>query len=150
MLPRLHKSFWDTSDNSFPFSNTLQQLAQELSGDWFSSDSPSFPPVNVWEKDDVLHLETPLAGYRPEDISVSIEGDQLVLEGRVTEDKEKEEEGTVHRRERFMKSFRRSVRLPFAVNEGEVRAQLKNGLLTLELPKAEEARRRQIAIESAE
>jgi len=105
------------------------------------------PALNVWETKEAVLVETELPGVKPEQLDVSVIGDELSLK---VERSDVEQEGvTYHRRERPVGSFARVVRLPVPVDAGRVEADLRNGVLTITLPKAESARPRKIQVSSA-
>ncbi len=97
------------------------------------------PHVDLYETDDAIVLKATVPGVKPEDLQVSITGDVLTLRGEVREDAE-EEGATYYLRERRYGTFSRSIRLPAPVVADEAEATFENGVLTLVLPKAEEAR----------
>jgi HSP20 family protein len=103
------------------------------------------PPVDLHEDGDQLVLKAELPGMKKEDIDISLQGDVLTLSGE-----RKEEEGynkaETHRSERFLGRFQRTLTLPYAVNSAKVQASYKNGILTVTLPKAEEAKAKQIEV----
>ena len=93
----------------------------------------------------VLRADVP--GLTEQDFDISVEGSTVTLRG---ERKVEVPEGyTAHRRERGTVSFARSFELPARVDADKVTASLKNGVLTLTLPKAAEAQPRQISVKAA-
>jgi HSP20 family protein len=112
----------------------------------FSAPTATWTPrLDVLEDKDnfVVRVETP--GLKREDIQVSLEEGDLVIAGE--RKAETLPEGTdVHHTERFYGKFQRAVTLPAAVAADKVKADYKDGVLTITLPKAEEAKPRQIAI----
>lgn len=108
-----------------------------------------FPLVNLSEDDENLYLTAELPGAAKDKLEVSVKGDTLNLKGEVRQvDPEDGEEQTFHRRERESGSFRRTVDLPVKVNVDGVSAAFKNGILTVTMPKAAEAKAHQIEIKS--
>jgi HSP20 family protein len=107
-----------------------------------------FPPVNVFrEKGGDVVIRTELPGLRPEDIAINCEQGTLTISGeRKTE---QQEAGGYHRRERAAGKFSRSIRLPADLEPSRAEATFKHGVLTLRIPRAEAARPRQIAIQTA-
>jgi len=102
------------------------------------------PAVNVWESGDALFVELEVPGLKSEQLELSVVGGELTIK---VERPEIEEEGvTYHRRERPVGSFTRVVRLPVEVDADRVQAELRNGVLTITLPKAEAARPRKIQV----
>lgn len=103
------------------------------------------PALDVHEDKDGYTVNVELPGLKREDIDVSLHDGSLVISGE--RKAENIEEGTeVHRRERFYGKFSRVLSLPTAVNADKVNASYKNGILTVTLPKAEEAKPRQINV----
>ncbi len=122
----------------------LSELTSRL--DWLRDEmEPSFyPPLNVWEDGELLKIEAEVPGVRLEDIDVSFNNGELTLKG---EKKVETKENTpVHRRERLAGTFVRSLTIPWEVASDRVTAELKDGILTVTLPKAEAAKPRKVAI----
>ena len=108
-----------------------------------------FPPVNLSEDDEKLYLTAELPGAVKDKLEVSVKGNTLSLKGELRQsDAEAGEEETYHRRERESGGFRRTVDLPVKVNTEGVSAALKNGILTVVMPKAAEAKAHQIEIKT--
>jgi HSP20 family protein len=105
------------------------------------------PPVNVWEQDDALKVELELPGVKNEQIEVSVAGDDLSI--KVTRPDVDQDGVTYHRRERPVGSFSRVVHLPVQVNADRVEADLRDGVLTITLSKAESAKPRKINVTGA-
>jgi HSP20 family protein len=106
----------------------------------------SQPAVNVWEEKDVLKVEMELPGVKSAQLDISVAGGELSV--RVNVPEEVQEGLTYHRRERPVGSFSRLVRLPAEVNADRVEADLRDGVLTITLPKAESAKPRKINVTS--
>ncbi|MFO0945524.1 MAG: Hsp20/alpha crystallin family protein [Planctomycetota bacterium] len=105
---------------------------------------PAFPAVNVWEEKEEIFVEAEIPGMAIEDLQIHVKGNELSIAG---ERKARMTEGaTAHRQERGEGNFRRVLRLPVEIDAEKVDAQLKNGVLTLRLPKAEAAKPRKIEI----
>lgn len=101
--------------------------------------------VKETEADVVVKAELP--GVKPEDVDVSVSEGVLTIKGENKEEKE-EKETNYYRRERRYGSFSRSISLPAAVNADRADAVFENGVLSLTLPKAEEARPKQIKVKT--
>ncbi len=103
------------------------------------------PSVDIAENDDEIQVHAEVPGMRKEDIKVIIQDNVLTLRGekrQETEDKKK----NYHRIERIFGSFERSFSLPSTVQADKVKASYKDGILNIVLPKAEEAKPKQIDI----
>jgi HSP20 family protein len=108
------------------------------------------PPVDIYEteaREIVLKAELP--GLRREDINLTLENNTLTLRGERRRD-ESVKEDRYHRIERAYGSFSRSFTLPNTTDPGRVRADYRDGVLTIALPLREEARPRQIQVEVSE
>ncbi len=105
------------------------------------------PNVDVIENNDNIVVKAELPGFKPEDIDVRVEGNTLLMQGEGTEETE-EKEGQYHLHERRQASFARAIPLPTGVNTDKANAEFENGILTLTLPKSEEAKPKQISIKA--
>jgi HSP20 family protein len=126
-LDRLFESPW----------TELAYTSQLLSG-WT-------PALDIHEDKDNFIVRAELPGMRREDIGVSLHDGALSLSGERKMEK-KFEEAEVYRTERFFGKFQRTVSLPAAVAADKVKAQYKDGVLTITLPKTEEAKPKQIDV----
>jgi HSP20 family protein len=104
------------------------------------------PPVDIYENENDIVLKAELPGVDPKDVEVRVEDSTLYLKGERKFEKETKEEN-YHRVERSYGSFARSFSLPNSINSEKVKAEYKDGLLTLTLPKREEAKPKTIKID---
>lgn len=102
-------------------------------------------PLDIRMTEEELVLTAPLPGVKPEDVDISITGDTLTITGKTEEEKRDEREGYLYQEIR-RGTFSRSVALPSGLKVDETSARFENGMLTLTIPKAEEAKPRQIKI----
>lgn len=103
------------------------------------------PAVDVLETDTEFQIIAELPGVEKENVKLSVEGGVLAISGR--REPAKEEKGTrIHRIERASGSFLRSFSVPDSVDETKVKANYKNGILTVHLPKMEKARPKSIEV----
>jgi len=105
------------------------------------------PAVDVFENKDNVTVKAEVPGMRKEDIDVSVEGNTLSICGERREEKEQGKGTDNYRAERYFGRFYRSVPLPSAVDTGKVAAKYQDGVLTVTLPKTEEAKRKKIDIQ---
>ena len=106
-------------------------------------------PMDLYETADEVVVKAAVPGVRPEDIEVTVTGDLLTIKGEFkSETEEKDEKRNWHRQERRFGSFSRQVTLPAGVNADACQADFENGVLTLKLPKAEEAKVKRVQIQS--
>lgn len=126
----------------------FNEFARGLSNEWpFSRESQGvFPPVNVWEDEGNLYAEAELPGLKMDDLEVFVLGEDLTIKGK--RGGQELPQATYHRRERGAGEFSRVIRLPVDVNADKVGATLRDGVLTVTLPKAESVLPRRIEVKS--
>lgn len=90
--------------------------------------------VDVYQSDDNIIIRSTIAGVRPEDIDIDINNDMITIRGRRTEEIVAPEEDYFYK-ECYWGGFSRSIILPCEVQASKVKASLKNGVLTVTLPK---------------
>jgi HSP20 family protein len=132
-------------DVVWPTFGQLSSLRDELDR-WFESPLTGWlPALDAQENKDNFTVRVELPGFKREDIQVSLQDGVLTISGERKE--EKVGEGTeVHRQERYYGKFARALTLPTAVAADKVKAAYKDGVLTIILPKAEEAKPKQIDV----
>ena len=102
-------------------------------------------PADVIETKDNIVVKLLAPGVKPEDIDISVSGDTLAIKGEMKSE-EQYEEGSYLRKERRFGSFQRTFSLPTSVASDKAKAEFENGVLTLTLPKAEEAKPKAIKV----
>lgn len=107
------------------------------------ADRYAVAPVDIYEDPDALVVLADLPGVTREGLSVQVEQGVLTIEGRVARDTP----GRILRREFTFVPFFRQFRITEAIDTARIRAALKNGVLRLELPKAEAAKPRRVPVE---
>ena len=127
---RMNRLFWDV-DRSY--GNDYGWVVTE-----------GMPRTNLYDAGDHFEIKAEVPGMAREDLAIRIQGNYLEISGTRKEDAP--EGYKAHRVERGTGSFSRSFTLPAEVNTEKVEAALKNGILTLTLPKAEAAKPKQISI----
>ncbi|MEW5742043.1 MAG: Hsp20/alpha crystallin family protein [Myxococcota bacterium] len=105
------------------------------------------PAFEVKETKDSFIFKADIPGVKEPDLDVSVTGDRLVISGKREEEK-KEENETLYTWERSYGAFSRSFMLPQGVDTAHARAELKEGVLTLVLPKLPEVQPKKIAVKS--
>jgi HSP20 family protein len=105
-----------------------------------------YPRIGLFDTTEQLVLRAEVPGMKEEDLDITIDEETLTLRG--TRKIEIPEGYTVHRQERAETTFARSFRLPCKVDGEKTGALLKDGLLTVTLPKAPEVHARQISVKS--
>ena len=129
----------------WPSFGRLSNFQEELDRLFESPLTGWAPALDVHEDKDAYVIRAELPGLKREDIDVSLEDGALVLSGE--REAEKVEEGVeVHRQERFYGKFQRALSLPEPVAADKVKADYKDGVLTVTLPKSEEAKPKKIDV----
>jgi HSP20 family protein len=102
-------------------------------------------PIDMHETDKDLIVRAPLPGVKPEDVEITVSGDTLTIRGELKRDEKVQRENYFYQEWRYGQ-FTRTVALPKAVQADKASAHFEDGVLTLTLPKAEEAKVRRIEI----
>ncbi len=114
-------------------------------GDEDYSFSSWTPAVDIAEHDDEYLVKVELPGVNKDEVKLTLENNILTIRGEKKQEKETKKEN-YHRVERSYGSFQRSFTLPAAVKSDKIDASYKDGILTVSLPKAEEAKPKQIEV----
>ena len=127
----------------------LQREMNRLFDDFFRRGGPparlegvfggAMPRVDVSETDAEYEVKAELPGLEEKDVEVLLDRNMLTLKGEKRAERE-EKDKDYHLTERSFGSFRRTIPLPMEVDQDKVAASFKNGVLTIKLPKAEQAR----------
>jgi len=103
------------------------------------------PTVDMFEKDDKVVIKAELPGLDKKDVSLDLQNGVLTLKGERKHENEVKEEN-FYRREMSYGKFVRSFSLPVDVDADQIKAEFQNGLLTVEVPKPEEHKPKQIKV----
>jgi HSP20 family protein len=123
----------------------LQQVLPELlrGGERMGAFVPSF---DVWETKDSYVFKADLPGFREQDITINVTNNRLTLSGK-REAEQVHESDTLYVAERMAGMFTRTFTLPEGVNPDQIRADLKDGILTVTVPKTPEAQPKRISVQ---
>ena len=145
-------SRWSDIDRMFNAMNLLHSRMDRILGDygvsrpipaaWLAAEST--PRTNLYEVGDHFEIVAEVPGFTKENLNIKIQGNYLEISGIHQPDAP--EGYAVHRVERGTASFKRSFTLPADVDAGKAEAELTNGLLVLNQPKAEAAKPKQIMV----
>ena len=105
------------------------------------------PPVDVIQDGDKFRVHVDLPGMKKDEIEITLNGDTLTIRGEKKRESEHKEED-VYRAERYYGSFARSLVLPASVDSTKIEASYRDGVLEVVIPKSEEAKPKQIRIQS--
>ena len=130
------------------FNRLFNQTFSQAFGDEEAKLGAWAPAVDIYETDQNLVLNAELPGVDPKDVEVRVENNTLYLKGQRKFENEVKEEN-YHRIERSYGSFTRTFALPGTIDAERVAAEFKGGLLTLTMPKREEAKPKTIKIQVA-
>lgn len=106
------------------------------------------PAVDIYEHGTDIVLKAELPGVDPKDVDIRLENNVLTLRGQRKFENDVTKE-SYHRVERSYGSFSRSFTLPSVVDQGSIKAEVKDGILKVVLPKREEAKPKQIEVSVA-
>ena len=115
--------------------------------------APAGLAIDVRETPEAFTVTASVPGVKPGDVDISVLGDTLRIRGERRDEQESPPQAGGTRwivRERRLGAFERTVRLPAAVHSGAADAEFKDGVLTVTLPKADEARPRSVPIRSGQ
>jgi HSP20 family protein len=142
-----------TFDSSFAdfarVNREMRRLLDAVAGKAIGGDIGAgvFPPLNITQDDDNFYLRAEVPGIEPSEISLSAVQNRVSLAGK--REIQREDEGvSYHRKERAEGSFNRTVTLPSQVDAQRAEARYSDGILTVTLPKAEDAKPRQIKVQA--
>ena len=132
-------------DAVWPTFGRLSSLRDELDSLFESSLTGWLPALDAHEDKENFTVQVEVPGFKREDIQVSLQDGVLTISGERKEEKVSKET-EIHRQERYYGKFTRALSLPTAVAADKVKAAYKDGILTVTLPKAEEAKPKQIDV----
>lgn len=110
--------------------------------------STKAPSLDVFEEKDEIVVKADLPGMNKDEIEVTVTGDVVTIKGEKKKEEEVKEKD-YYRRERSYGSFVRSVELPCDVKSEQIKANFKDGVLEVRMPKTEEAKKKSVSIKIA-
>jgi HSP20 family protein len=141
---------WDPLRDAVSLSDAFNSLLRESfvrPSAMTGSGASAFPlPLDVCENENEFVVKASLPGVKPENVQITVHGDTVTLRGETQSETEKKGE-TWHLRERRSGSFQRSFTLATPINSEKADAKFEHGVLTLTLPKAEQAKPKQIKVQ---
>lgn len=117
----------------------FDEFARSFDAPWFGP--PAWPRVDVREDADSVEVTAELPGLTEKDVEVRVAGDALIIEGERKSERDREQNGHVLS-ERFFGRFHRTIPLDVEIDDARASATMKNGVLTVTLPKSAAAKER--------
>ena len=141
---------WSPVRDVLAVRDEMSRLLEESFARGFAPDSPAAwqPVVDIEEQPEKYMVRAELAGMKLEDIKITLHDSQLVIRGEKRREEEKKD-STYHRVERVYGQFERAFTLSHAVQSDKIDAIYRDGVLEVSIPKADEAKPREIPIKSA-
>jgi HSP20 family protein len=107
----------------------------------------AYPALNTWEDGDTAYVEAELPGLGMDDVEILVSGNEVTINGQ--RKIEAAEGATWHRRERSQGKFSRVLSLPWEIDADKVEARLRDGVLTVRLPKCESCKPKKVKVLTA-
>lgn len=143
------------SRNPWSIFDELESLEQDLNGTFAGRAGQrrhrgrrAYPLMNVWRSADGIVIDAEVPGADPKNLDVSVQGDQLTVNGKLNQTAPPEGE-VYHRQERWSGDFARVLQLPFRADAAGVKANYSNGILRIAVPRSEDEQPKKIAVEAA-
>jgi len=124
-----------------------QALDARLASDWMGAGTTaegSYPPVNIFQQEDDFVLVVELPGVAKSDLSIEAKENAIRIAGK--KEVKYEEDASIHRRERIYGVFDRTIAIPIQIDPDRIRAEYRDGVLALFIPRAELEKPRTIKI----
>lgn len=143
---------WDPYRQMRSFRQAMDRLFEETdrwmrSGETQEMESGLYLPMDIVEQDDHLVISAVAPGVKPEDFDISVSGNTLTIRGEIKRE-EHAEGANVYFQERLYGPFSRSITLPGGYNLENVEATCQNGVIRISVPRAEEAKPKQIKVKA--
>lgn len=137
MFERLAELTRETTQRAFEFFVRRGGDFGKEFEDWFRAEAEILRPVKIeiTETDKLFNVSAMVPGFKPEEIEISVKDKTLIMSGEAKAESRKEEENTVYTEWRSNRFFRQ-LTLPAEIDPDKVKANLKDGILSLKLPKA--------------
>jgi HSP20 family protein len=139
---------WDPFRDLVSMQDRLNHLLAGAPTRWSADEGYGawIPPVDIFERGDTLVISVELPGVGSSDIDVRVENGVLTLQGQRRRSEEVDDKNA-YRLERIFGTFSRSFTLPTTVDATKINARYKDGVLEVQLPKAEEAKPKKVQIQ---
>lgn len=138
---------WDPFQDMLTLREAMNQLFEEsvVSPNTSRRSQNFIPALDLSETPDAYIVEMAVPGMKAEDLEVTVENGVLTVKGEVKQEQQ-DKQRNYHRVERRFGSFTRTVGLPSRIKADNIHADLQDGVLRLDIPKAEEVKPRKISV----
>ena len=140
----IKKDFSDKKEQKTP---VQKKVHEEEKDDWLT-ESEGQLTIDVYQTPNEIVIKSTIAGVKPEDIDITMANDMITIKGIRKKDDNNVKEEDYYYQECYWGPFSRSVILPVDVEVDQAQAGMKNGILTIKLPKVEKVKTRKIMIMS--
>jgi HSP20 family protein len=140
---------WDPLNEMLSLREAMSQLFEDsvvAPGTLRREQGGFAPALDLSETEDGYRVEVAVPGLKPEDLQITFENNVLAIKGELRQESE-DKKRNYHRTERRYGSFQRTIALPSTVKADAIKAALTNGILRLDIPKAEEVKPRRISVQ---
>lgn len=137
---------WRPVSNMHPMHEFMNQMVSRSAYGWSNQDSGERMvrlPIDAYSTDNEIIVTAALAGVLPENVEITVEGDNLTIRGEIPQALENVE---YELQERYHGPFSRTLQLNTIIDVEHIKANFDGGVLTLTLPKSEEVRPKQITV----
>lgn len=151
-MPKDHRSFFEKLTGSYriedePREEPEAELTRASKDNWLETEEEGELTVDMFQTPDEIILQAMVAGVRPDELDVSITRDMVTLRGRRAQAHEVSEQNYFYK-ELYWGMFSRSILLPQEVDADAAQATLKNGFLTVRLPKLDKTKTQRLKVKS--
>jgi HSP20 family protein len=142
---------WDPFQDVLSLREAMNQLMEEsfVRPNTAQGGQNFVPALDFSETAEGYLVEAALPGLKPEDVEITVENNVLTIKGETRQEVD-DQKRNFHRIERRFGAFQRTIGLPTTVKADQIQASLTNGVLRLEIPKAEEVKPRKISVNLGE
>lgn len=120
--------------NFYPMMSVFDRFVDDFFKPEDVQDNQRTMALDILEEDDKFVIEANLPGFKKQDVKISVNNNELVIEAQ-REEKKEEKKGSYCRCERYQGSYRRVLNLSDQVDKDKIGAKFENGVLTLDIPK---------------
>ena len=136
---------WNPNRTLISISHEIDRFFNDFGLNLRESDTVWCPSVDLSETENTYEVKAEMPGMKKEDIKVEVKENVLILTGEKKHET-KDDKKNFHRLERVYGKFQRSFRLPREVKSEEIKAKYRNGVLTIEIPKTEEMKPKEVSV----